>query len=202
MKNYNNIINKNLAIFLTLFSFIFSASAQDREYLKDGTIEEQINHVIEKSYSWENYKSVPNSWLSSLKRNTLDSLNSLKKEIDLQKNSLAEKETEINNLQTDLKNTKENLDKTETEKDTIPFLGILFSKNAFLTTVIIIFIVLIALMIIIFWLYNRGFNIIRKTQEELETTTKEFEDYRQESRKKYEQLVVQHHKEIQRFRGL
>jgi preprotein translocase subunit SecF len=202
MKRINCFIKKNLIVFLTLFSFVISASAQDREYPKEATIESQINHVIEKSPGWENYKSVLNSWLSNLKKNTLDSINVLKKEIDVKKKSIAEKETEIINLQEDLKDTKEKLSEIETERNTIPFLGINFSKNIFLTTVIIIIIVLIALIVTIFWLYKHSFSVIRKTQDELEKTSKEFEDHRQESRKKYEQLVIQHHKEIQKLRGI
>jgi preprotein translocase subunit SecF len=202
MKRFNCFINKKLVIILLLFSVIIFVSAQEKEYLKDGTIEEQISYVIDKSSSWDNHKVILNSWISNLKKNTLDSISSLKKEISSQRNLLSEKEAEIINLQDDLKNTKDNLDKTESEKDTIPFLGINFSKNAFLTTVILIFIILIALVITIFWLYNRSFKVIRKTQEELETINKEFEEHRQESRKKYEQLVVKHHKEIQKFRGL
>ena len=202
MKHVNCLIKKNILVVLTLFSFVFSTSSQDREYLKDGSIEEQFNHVIEKSSAWESYKVISNNWVITLKKNILDSLNTYKKEIDIQKKSFSEKEFELLNLQENLTETKEMLNKIETEKDTIVFLGIILSKNIFITTITIIFTVLIVLIIIIFGLYNRSYKVIRKTQEEFETVSKEFENYRQESRKKYEQLVVQHHKEVQKFKGL
>jgi peptidoglycan hydrolase CwlO-like protein len=202
MKGFKGFINKKLILFFTLFSFVLFAHAQDKDYPKDGTIETQINHVIDKSPGWENYKSVLTSWLSSLKKNTLDSLNLSKKEIDSQRKSIAEKEAEINNLQERLKDATGKLDEIDTERNTIPFFGINFSKNIFLSTVIVILLILIALISILFWLYKHSFTVIRKTQEELEKTSKEFEEHRQDSRKKYEQLVIQHHKELQKFRGL
>ena len=202
MNQFNYLNKKTIIIFLTLFYFNFGASSQEKEYLKEGSVEEQINYVIEKSSAWEKFKVISNSWITSLKKNVLDSLNTYKKEIDVQKKSIAEKESELLNLQENLRETKEKLNNAETERDTMIFLGAKISKNIFITTITIILLILIALISIIFGLYNRNFKVIRKTQDGLETVNKEFENYRQESRKKYEQLVVQHHKEIQKLKGL
>jgi hypothetical protein len=44
--------------------------------------------------------------------------------------------------------------------------------------------------------------VIQKNKEELSKITDEFEKYRQEARLKQEQLVIQHHKEIQKLKGI
>ena len=193
---------KCIVLILMALSINFFTLGQEKEYFKEGTIEEQIDYVIEKSSTWENFKVVAKGWMTNLKKNTLDSLNAAKNDIYIQKKIVIEKEAEITNLREILQETQEKLDIAQKEKDTITFLGKNITKNIFLTTVIIIFITLIALMIIIFGLYNRNNKNIRKTLDEFEAVNKEYENYRQESRKKHEQLVIQHHKEIQRLRGL
>jgi len=193
---------KCIVLILMALSINFFTLGQEKEYFKEGTIEEQIDYVIEKSSTWENFKVVAKGWMTNLKKNTLDSLNAAKNDIYIQKKIVIEKEAEITNLREILQETQEKLDIAQKEKDTITFLGKNITKNIFITTVIIIFITLIALMIIIFGLYNRNNKNIRKTLDEFEAVNKEYENYRQESRKKHEQLVIQHHKEIQRLRGL
>jgi hypothetical protein len=50
-------------------------------------------------------------------------------------------------------------------------------------------------------LYKRSFVINRQIRRDLEETKEEFESYRQQSRERYEKLVVQHHKEILKLQG-
>ncbi|MCL2073544.1 MAG: hypothetical protein FWH18_06475 [Marinilabiliaceae bacterium] len=191
-----------IVLLLVLLSTSNNFFAQEKEYLKDGSIEEQITHLTNRSTSWENHKVVLNSWLSNLKKNVLDTIALSKQEVELLKKSLAEKENEIKNLRESLQKASSELSDVQHEKDTFIFLGINFSKGLFLTTVITLILVLMALIIASFGLYKRSFDTIRKTRDELDTINTEYENYRQESRKKHEQLVVQHHREMQKLKGL
>ena len=193
---------KIIVLALMLLSISYTVSAQEKEYLKDGTIEEQINHLTSRSTSWENHKVVLNSWLSNLKKNVLDTLNFAMTEIEQQRGLLTEKEAEVANLKESLQKTTDELNLVQKEKDTFDFIGLKLSKGVFVTTVIILIVILIAAAAGVLWLYKKSFDTIRKTREELETINTEFENYRQESRKKHEQLVVQHHREIQKLKGL
>lgn len=188
--------------FGTFFTFYSIVSAQEKEYLKDGSIEAQIDNIVEKSSNWDTYKMVPRGWMTTLKKNTLDTLNAAKNEIAFQKSLVLEKETEIENLQDELLETKSKLNVTQNEKDTISFMGANFSKGVFLTTIIIIFIVLAVIVVVSLGLFKRNAVVLNKITEELEVTNRDFENYRQESRKKHEQLVIQHHKEIKKIKGL
>ena len=50
-------------------------------------------------------------------------------------------------------------------------------------------------------MFKRSFVITRQTSKDLEETREEFETYRQQSRERYEKLVVQHHQEVLKLKG-
>ena len=200
------LIEKKFIISLFLMIFIFQISSYSQEdrkvYLNDGTIEEQLEHVISKSSNWDIYKLILNDWVTKLRRNTLDSLNASKNEIAAQKELVANRDNEIAELQSTLQKTRDDLNLVQKEKNSITLLGVNISKGIFLSVTIIIVIGLAAFGVMVFGLYKRSFAVINKTQTELDKITQEFETHRQEARKKQEQLVVQHHKEIQRLKGI
>lgn len=188
---------------LVLFIAGSTIQAQDNKaYLTEGTLEEQFNHVIDKSSSWENYKMITNSWINTLRRNTLDTLTTAKKEIALQKSLANEKEETIVTLQNTLEETQSALNLAVKEKNSFRILGLNISKGLFLTITWLIIIGLAGLSFVAIGLYKRSFSVIQKNKEELSKITDEFEKYRQEARLKQEQLVIQHHKEIQKLKGI
>ena len=202
----NSLMAKKIIIssFLMIFAFHISSFAQEdrKVYLSDGTIEEQLEHVIGKSSNWDAYKLILNDWVTKLRRNVVDSLNASKNEIAAQKELVANRDNEISELQSTLQKTRDELNLVQKEKDSITLLGVNISKGIFLSVTIIIVIGLAAFAVMAFGLYKRSFAAINKTQAELDKITQEFEIHRQEARKKQEQLVVQHHKEIQRLKGI
>lgn len=189
-----------LIIGVVSFSKITAQESTNKVYPKQATIEEQLNHVIEKSSRWENYKMVTDTWLTNLRRNTLDSINLLKATIDDRNSIITQRDTTIKKLETNLEATNQLLLKATKEKNSFTIIGIVISKPLFLTLTwtIIIALSIISFMAITF--YKRSHFIIKKTKEEHSKTLQDFDDYRQESRKKYEQLVVQHHKEMQKLK--
>lgn len=180
---------------------IIQGQENKKVYINDATIEEQFNYVIEKSSIWENYKVITESWINTLRKNTLDSLNTAKTEIENQRSLVSEKLLTIKTLETTLEETREALTTAKKEKNSFPIFGLAISKGLFLTTTWLIIIGLATLSVIALGLYKKSFSVIQKTKEELEKSTIEMENYRQETRKKHEQLVMQHHKEIQKLKG-
>ena len=198
------LIEKKILVSLFLMIFAFQTYAQEdkKAYLNDGTIEEQLEHVVTKSSNWDIYKLILNDWVTKLRRNTLDSLNASKQEIATQKELVANRDKEISELQSTLQKTSDDLALVQTEKNSITLLGINISKGIFLSITLIIIIGLATFGAMAFGLYKRSFAAINKTQAELDKITLEFETHRQEARKKQEQLVVQHHKDIQKLKGI
>jgi hypothetical protein len=65
----------------------------------------------------------------------------------------------------------------------------------------IIILALIILLVILFLMFKRSFVVTRQTTKDLEEIREEFESYRQQSRERYEKLVVQHHQEVLKLKG-
>jgi len=180
---------------------INAQETKSQAYINNATIEEQFTQVFDKSSKWENYKVVLESWLTSLRRNSLDSLNTFKQEIANQKGLVQEKEITIDSLNVKLKSTQEELATAIEARNSFSVLGISTSKGFFLTVTWLIILSLAGFSIIALGLYKRSFSVIQKTKEDLDKTSLELENYRQETRKKQEQMVIQHHKEMQKLKG-
>lgn len=190
-----------LIIGVVSFSKITAQESANKVYPKQATIEEQFHHVIEKSSKWENYKMVTDTWLTSLRRNTLDSINLLKTNIAEKNTIIAQKDTTIKKLEANLEATNQSLLKATKEKNSFSIIGIVISKPLFLTLTWFIIIALSVISFVAISFYKRSHFIIKKIKDEQMKTLQDFDDYRQDSRKKYEQLVVQHHKEMQKLKG-
>jgi hypothetical protein len=181
-----------------------SVNAQETKsqaFINNATIEEQFTQVVDKSSRWENHKVVLESWLTGLRRNALDTLKTTKQEIANQKALVKEKETTIDTLRIKLKSTQEDLVTALEARNTFSVLGMNTSKGFFLTVTWIIILSLAAFSIVALGLYKRSFSVIQKTKEDLDKITTEYDTYRQDTRKKQEQLVIQHHKEMQKLKG-
>ncbi len=190
-----------LIIGVVSFSKITAQESANKVYPKQATIEEQLNHVIDKSSKWENYKMVTDTWLTSLRRNTIDSINLLKNTITEKNTVITQKDTTIKKLETNLEATNQSLLKATKERNSFAVFGIIISKSLFLTLTWTIIIALSVISFVAISFYKRSHLIIKKTKEEYAKALQDFDDYRQDSRKKYEQLVVQHHKEMQKLKG-
>lgn len=193
-----------LSVVLLLISsmMLFAQDVKTKQYLKDGTIEEQINHVIEQSSRWETYKMITDGWVSALRKNTFDTLKVMRSEIASQKMLLTQKDSTISQLENSLSETREALSVAQKEKNSFRFLGSNMSKGFYQSITWFAILTLAILLSIMFGLYNKSFSKIKRAKGELEETKNEFEAYRQDARKKYEDLVKQHHKEIIKLKGL
>lgn len=190
-----------IVVFLLSISDISAQETKSKQYPKDVSIEEQFNQVVDQSSRWENYKMITENWINTLRRNTLDSIKNQKKEISECKVLLAQKDSAIAKLESSLSETIDALSLAQREKNSMVFLGMKIMKSAFLTIIGLIIGILAISLFVVFGLYKTSFFTIKKARTELDETKNEFESYRQESRKKYEEMVKQHHKEIQKMKG-
>ncbi len=60
---------------------------------------------------------------------------------------------------------------------------------------------LAALAVIMLVLFRRSHIVTSQTKNELKTTLEEFDQYRKNSREKYEKMVVSHHHEIMKLKN-
>lgn len=171
-----------------------------KPYISDASIEEQLEFVEEEASSWNQYVMIFDTWFTRLKTNINDTIKVKNSTISRLESTIVSKDSSITALNNQLDKTNNELQQTISEKDAFTFLGMNMPKSLFISIVIFIFFVLLAVTGMALLILQRSNQAARKTKKDLEKLTTEFEDHRQRSRQKYEALVVQHHKEIQKLK--
>jgi preprotein translocase subunit SecF len=190
-------------IFLYLIiSNVTQAQTSLPEVLETATLQQQLEYMNEKMNIYNGYRAVRDDIFLKMNRNSLDSLNAVKREISRLEASLATARSDMASLQNTLQQTIEDRDLAIKNKNSMSFIGIQMNKTLYNSFMWIIVLALAVLLIILFMLFKRSFIVTRQTSKDLEETRGEFETYRQQSRERYEKLVVQHHQEVLKLKGL
>jgi hypothetical protein len=192
-----------LSIIILNLSGIYCCQAQTSipEVLDTATLQQQLDYMEERMNTYNGYRAVRDDIFLKMNKNSLDSLNTAKREISQLETSLASTQSDMISLQETLQQTSEDRDLAIKNKNSMSFLGIQMNKVFYNSILWIIILALIALLTILFLMFKRSFVVTRQTTKDLEETRGEFESYRQQSRERYEKLVVQHHQEVLTLKG-
>jgi preprotein translocase subunit SecF len=202
--NIAGLIRTVLAIIFLSVSGIFCTHAQTSmpEVLETATLQQQLEYMNEKMNIYNGYRAVRDDIFLKINKNSLDSLNAAKREISQLEASLASARSDMASLQNTLQQTNEDRDLAIKNKNNMSFIGMQMNKAFYNSIMWIIILALAVLLVILFLVFKRSFIITRQTSKDLEETREEFEAYRQQSRERYEKLVVQHHQEVLKLKGL
>lgn len=183
---------------ITLFSLLLysnvnaqekpNEASEDKLSLTEGSIDNQFEYIIQKSYSYQEYKNVKKSWLYELKAHTLDSLKAVKNELTTTRNGIDSLKQEIVSLKTNLSNTKSSLDSTIEEKDNMAMFGMPTSKANYSTIMWSIIGVLFVLLLIFIYKFRTSNSVTRESKKALSDTEDEFEEHRRNALER-EQIV-------------
>jgi hypothetical protein len=184
-------------------SGIYSAQAQTStlEIQDTATLQQQMDHLRQRMNIYNGYRAVRDDIFLKMIQNSVDSLNAAKSEISQLESTLATARADMAVLDKTLQQTKSDRDLAIKNKNSLSFFGIQLNKAAYNSILWTIILVLVVLLVLLFLMFKRSFVITRQTTKDLEETRQEFETYRQQSRERYEKLVVQHHKEILKLKG-
>lgn len=171
-----------------------------KAYIQDAGIKEQLNFVEEEASKWQNYVMITDVWFRQLKKNVSDTLDLKNQNIAELRQTVASRDSVIGQLNSELEKTKTRLETSEREKNAFQFLGLSMAKPVFISLVLFVFFALLIATGAALFLFQRSNHAANRTKKDLEKMKEEFEDYRQRARQKYENLVVQHHKEIQKLK--
>ncbi len=171
-----------------------------KPYISDASIVEQLEFVEKEASSWNQYVMIFDTWFTRLKTNINDTIKTKNSTISRLESTIVSKDSSITALNNQLEKTNRELQQTISEKDAFTFLGLNMAKSLFISIVIFIIFVLLAITGMALLVLQRSNMASRRTKKDLEKLTAEFDDHRQRARQKYEALVVQHHKEIQKIK--
>ena len=201
--NRSGLIRTVLAMIFFCLSSIYCTQAQTStpRVLDTATLQQQLDYMQERMNIYNGYRAVRDDIFLKMNKNSLDSLNAAKREISQLEATLETTRSEMASLEQTLQQTSEDRDLAIKNKNSLSFIGIQMNKAAYNSIMWIIILALAALLVILFLMFKRSFVVTRQTSKDLEETREEFESYRQQSRERYEKLVVQHHQEVLKLKG-
>ena len=187
---------KYFTTLLLLSSFTF-LSAQDKTEnklsLNSGTIDNQFEYVITKSYTYNGngkvYKNVERYWLDALRAHTIDSINALKDQLKNTKQIVENQDTEIQVLKTNLDDTNATLDQTKLEKNSMSLFGFLMSKTGYNILLWSIIAGLLALLLFFIFKFKNSNAITKQAKLALAETEEEFEDHRKRALEREQKVM-------------
>lgn len=179
---------KKYLTLLSLALFVFSnVNAQPKEASQapvfSGTIEEQFDILIKNSYPYENFKVVRDN-LPRFKKNTIDSITRLQKQLTEQINQVDQQESVIDSLGVSLAQAKEAV----AQKDNISFLGISLAKGIYNTIVWSLIIVLALLLLFFINRYKSNIRVAKESKDTADEIREEFEQHRKKSMEREQKL--------------
>lgn len=194
---------RSVLILITIFntSNIIYCQSTIPEILENGTLEEQLNYLEERTRIYEDYRAIREDMFQLVKKNSIDSLSSGKNRINsliARNNNLS---SEIDSLNNTLSLTRNDLDEAVRTKNSIRLLGMNLNKFAYNTIMWIITGVLCFLLVSGFLAFRRNISVTTETKKELEDLKNEFEEYRTKSRIEREKMSLDHFNEIKRLKG-
>lgn len=196
---------------LTLFTCLFFALSnaqqtpteeEDTLSLTEGTIDNQFEYVIQKSYNYQEYKNVKKTWLYQLKAHTLDSLKAIQDDLTTTQNTVDSLAQQITVLKSNLAETKSTLDDTNEEKDNMALFGLQMSKNNYNVLLWSIIGALFALLLFFIYRFRNSNAVTKLAKKSLMETEEEFEDHRRTALEREQKVRRQLQDEINKQKSI
>jgi septal ring factor EnvC (AmiA/AmiB activator) len=167
---------------LTLFSQ--TNQTDDIELsLNSGTIDNQFEYVLRKSGNFRGtngqmYEAVNLNMFLTLRAHTIDSLKTAYKDLADTQAIVKAQIKEITDLKANLSETKNDLENTKQEKDSMSLFGIQMSKTGYNVLMWIILGGSLALLLFFIYKFKNSNAITRDAKKALEEIEEEFEEHR------------------------
>jgi hypothetical protein len=189
-------IFRKLTTLLLLLNLSFLSAQnppEEKLSLNSGSIENQFDYVIQKSYTYKGngkvYKNVERYKLDALKAHTLDSLKAIKAQLDNTKQLVGNQDKEIEVLKANLEETNATLTQTNLEKNSMSLFGILMSKTGYNILMWSIVAGLLALLLFFIFKFKNSNAITRQAKFALAETEEEFEEHRKRALEREQKVM-------------
>jgi tetrahydromethanopterin S-methyltransferase subunit B len=185
---------------------IFAQETQKQQSINEGTINDQFEFVLKKSYNFRGtngqmYENVKRSMFITLQAHTRDSINTLKTKLENTNTVVSTQQKEINDLKNNLTKTQDTLNATNTEKDSISLLGMQISKTNYNLLMWLVIIVLLALLLIFIYKFKNSNVVTKSAKTALSEVEEEFEEHRRTALEREQKVRRQLQDELNKQKG-
>ncbi len=197
----SGIRNALIVLVLSLVSATGKSQTVLPEVFNEGTVKEQMDFVQEKTRIYDNYRAIREDMFQKLKRNTGDSIEAARREIEGLVTERQKQNYLRDSLVAELASLKVDLAGMTKNRNSISFFGMEISKTAYNAVLWTIIAGLFALLATGFIAFRRNRSVTLNTKKEIEELKKEFEAYRKASREAREKMSMAHFNELKKLRG-
>ncbi|RNL75571.1 tRNA (guanine-N1)-methyltransferase [Sinomicrobium pectinilyticum] len=164
--------------------------------LTEGNIDNQFEFVIQRSNNYQEYKVVKKNWLYTLKKNTLDSLARVEKELAEAINLTKTQNTEIASLKGELQESNDHVSTLTNERDSISFFGVLIDKTTYKATMWGIVGLLAVVLFFFIYKFKNSNAVTHSARKALSELEQEYEDHRKKALEREQKVRRQLQDEI------
>lgn len=177
------------ALFLGILSITLTGTTLAQDTISGlNPVEEDFTNLIENSNDYQGYKVVDYNELISLRNRVSQYFTNQNEEIISQQNTLEQQQQEIDSLRTELSNTQKELVDVNADKDAITFLGMPFSKAGYMAFMWGLVGLLVLALIYFIYRYKQSHTHTVEARNNLTTTEREFDAYREKALEKEQRL--------------
>ncbi|WP_430809444.1 MULTISPECIES: hypothetical protein [unclassified Carboxylicivirga] len=153
------------------------------------SLKAQYDYVFDKSETYEHYKVVKRSTFNLLKKNSLDSVEVYKNELETRTNELLDLNKTLAAKDDKIKQLTEDLNAATNSKNSLVFLGMELGKSLYNTIMWGLVFGLITIAVVFFLMFKRSNFVTHETKSRLNEVEEEFETHRKSALKREQKLA-------------
>ena len=182
--------------------FPFSVIAQDGEENEPNTLENQYIQLKKKSNNYQQYKVVEQTKLDGFWSAVEDTLNENSTEINALNTEVRDLKKTVSTLETDLAERDSSLSNQAYQIEHMSFLGIDMTKGGYITFSWVIIFTLIAAVLILYFRFSSANRVTKEAKKEFSQLQEEFDEHKRKTREKETKLMRDLQTEINRVEEL
>lgn len=185
-----NFMNKTKFLIISLLLISSATFGQANvKFIDTGSVKNQFDYLITKSYKYKDFKNVKTTWLYKIKANVADSLTASKKEILSSYKTINSQKRTIDSLKLTLNSSGDTITNLNSQIESISFIGIQFKKETFKTIMLSIIGVLAALLLLFITKFKSSNSITTQTKLNLKEVEDEYEDHRKRALEREQKVM-------------
>ena len=175
------------------------APSEQKQY--PATLEGKFDELVDQSGNWEKFKLVKKESLYTYKNILLDSVKAHKSLLQEKLNTIQTQSSQIKELNANIAQLQEALDKEKNRNDSMDFFGLTIEKGVYSIIVWGIIILLGISLVVFVSRYARSNSITRGALKDFEDLQNEYEEYRSKAIEREQKVRRQLQDEINKHRS-
>lgn len=177
-----------LAIAFFCTSLSFSQNKENKEQDQQPSAIKNLETLVDKSNNYQQYKVVEKVEINAAIKNVFTAFDVLKTDISSLKDSIQSQDKQIQSLITEVSGLNKELSGLQNKKDEIVFLEMPLTKSNYKTITWSIMAVLIILLFLFIFKYNRSNLLTKEAKQNLKNLGADHESYKRISLEKQQKL--------------